>query len=89
MEIDNKVNPWSVGSLKEFLFYCCPECDSKNFCEKSFLSHAFNKHPHSAEYLSKFDVDQGENSEEIIVPDVKGGFTKQVEAKVLFQYVGS
>ena len=76
------MNPWSVGSLKEFLFYCCPECNSKNSSEKSFLSHAISEHPHSTEYILKFNVEQGKNSHEIIVPDVKEGITNQAVVKI-------
>ena len=32
MKID-KDNPWAVENLKEFLYFCCPECDERNQSE--------------------------------------------------------
>ena len=29
MESDQKINPWNVNSIDEFLYYNCPECDFK------------------------------------------------------------
>ena len=38
-------NPWDVGNLEDFLYYCCPECDVKVVHERDqsrdlFLQHA-------------------------------------------------
>ena len=63
MEAEHKLIPWCVGSLNEFLFYCCPECDTKSPSEKLFLSHAVSEHPLSIAYLVKFNVEQYENYE--------------------------
>ena len=63
MEAEHKLIPWCVGSLNEFLYYCCPECDSKSSSEKLFLSHAVSEHPLSIAYLVKFNVEQYENYE--------------------------
>ena len=85
METEHKLIPWCVGSLEEFLFYCCPECDCKSSSEKLFLSHALGNHPHSIAYLLKFNVDQYENTEEIDVShslDVKEAVPKQIGEKV-------
>ena len=49
-------SPWSVDNLEEFIFYCCPECDEKNCDRELFLQHAFDRHPHSEEYLQIFQV---------------------------------
>ena len=43
MEID-KDNPWNVGKIEEFLYFCCPECDEKNQSRDAFLDHAFSRH---------------------------------------------
>lgn len=52
-------NPWMVGNLEEFLFFCCPECDEKCQSKDSFLMHAFGNHPHSKDYLKKFEETEG------------------------------
>ena len=33
-------NPWAVGHLEEFLYYCCPECDERNQSKALFVKHA-------------------------------------------------
>ncbi len=38
-------NPWAVGSLDDFLHYCCPECDTKCQSKESFINHALVNHP--------------------------------------------
>ena len=42
---DDKINPWDVSNLEEFLFFCCPECDSKHPSKASFINHALIEHP--------------------------------------------
>ena len=37
-------NPWGIEDLKEFLFYCCPDCDVKEKDEDKFLQHAIKEH---------------------------------------------
>ena len=49
-------SPWSVDNLEDFMFYCCPECNERNWDRDHFLEHAFDKHPLSQEYLQKFKV---------------------------------
>ena len=48
------MNPWAVGNLEEFLYFCCPECDEKNQSEDLFLEHAFKNHPKSKACLLSF-----------------------------------
>ncbi len=38
-------NPWAIESIDDCIFYCCPECDDKSTSKRSFLSHAWDKHP--------------------------------------------
>ena len=38
-------NPWAVGSLDDFLHYCCPECDNKSQTKELFINHALINHP--------------------------------------------
>ena len=47
----NKVNPWSVENIDEFLQYCCPECDVKYQAKERFVLHAFEKHPMAKDCL--------------------------------------
>ena len=47
--MDKLVNPWSVHSIYDFSYFCCPECDSKWQFKQDFIDHAFNTHPKSIE----------------------------------------
>ena len=38
-------NPWTVTSLDVFLYFCCPECDTRKDSKMSFLEHALVEHP--------------------------------------------
>ncbi len=38
-------NPWAVGSITDFLYFCCPECENKCQTKASFLNHALHSHP--------------------------------------------
>jgi hypothetical protein len=47
-------NPWTVNSLDEFLYYCCPECNFKSQLLDDFNGHAIVVHPMvSPKVLSK------------------------------------
>ena len=50
------MNPWAVNNLKDFLYYCCPECDEKIKSLETFLQHALNKHDLAKEVLPKIIV---------------------------------
>ena len=47
----NSWNPWTMKSLEDFLFYCCPECDhrTKNF--EPFFNHAISTHEMATKLL--------------------------------------
>ena len=49
--MDSQSNPWSARNLDEFLYYCCPECDTKNQSKEVFIKHALDNHPNSKEYI--------------------------------------
>ena len=42
---DLKHNPWTVGNLDDFLYYCCPECDNRTQSKQCFINHAYLNHP--------------------------------------------
>ena len=42
--LPTQLNPWSVRSVSEFLYYCCPECDVRTRNLKAFVKHARKKH---------------------------------------------
>ena len=44
-------NPWLIGDLNIFLYYCCPECDERNHTKESFVQHALEHHPMAKENL--------------------------------------
>ena len=48
-------NPWSVKSIEEFHFYCCPECTERVQTRESFVRHALEQHPKSKEFLEEYD----------------------------------
>ena len=48
-------NPWDVGNLEEFLYFCCPECDLKDRSKTHFLQHALTEHPKSKECVQQFN----------------------------------
>ena len=60
-------SPWSVNCLEDFLYYCCPECDTKDHSKENFLQHAFEKHPEAKDILSMLS---GINVKKEIVDDV-------------------
>ena len=35
-----ETNPWDVDQLEDFLYFCCPECDTKRKSKEEFLNHA-------------------------------------------------
>jgi hypothetical protein len=44
-EVDEKLNPWAVEKLEDFLFFCCPECPDKCPTRSIFINHALVEHP--------------------------------------------
>ena len=42
---DFLVDPWDVESPEDFLYYCCPECDTKCQGQNDFKNHALQDHP--------------------------------------------
>ena len=49
MEVE--FNPWNVSSLEEFLFYNCPECESKYSVKEQFVGHAMVAHKNARDIL--------------------------------------
>ena len=37
-------NPWAVLNIEEFLYYCCPECDTKQKTKSDFITDAIDAH---------------------------------------------
>ena len=67
MNIVDSFNPWSVGNLEEFHYYCCPECDERNHSKEIFLQHAITHHPRAKEYLfPKIEI-KLEPKEEVLI----------------------
>ena len=54
-EFEDKFNPWTVASLDDFLFYCCPECDYKSITKSVFIKHAVNNHPRSQDVIDSLN----------------------------------
>ena len=45
-------NPWNVPSIQDFLFFCCPECDSKVKNSQDFINHALLLHEEAKDSFS-------------------------------------
>ena len=62
-------NPWEGRDLEEFLFFCCPECDEKNYSKELFLQHALKLHPMAKEVFGasnsiKVELEEDINNDE-------------------------
>ena len=58
------MNPWAVNNLKDFLYYCCPECEEKEKSLESFLKHALNHHEKAKQILPNIIVKEEFNEDE-------------------------
>lgn len=47
MDLSILTNPWTVDSIYDFSYFCCPECETKCSNKQDFVNHAFNTHPHA------------------------------------------
>ena len=56
----DEYNPWDVGNIEEFLYFCCPECNfsrgSLYQSRKLFMNHALSQHPKAKEHLTILEV---------------------------------
>ena len=89
-------NPWTVGSLEHFLYYCCPECHHLKFTSRNiFLQHAINQHPLvqkclqmltgvKKEEILKDDKESEKNHIDIEVLRVDDGATYTISEKNTF-----
>ena len=77
----------SIRGLSEvwmdgFLFYCCPECDSRTVTKSDFIQHAKNNHPRSQAVIDSFEdehnqVTKGKDlPEEMEIEETKLELTK-------------
>ena len=66
METMKQENPWGDGNIKEFLYYCCPECDIKCKDGQMFIEHAVQTHDQAKE-VQLYMIDQ--DDEEMQVSD--------------------
>ena len=62
-------NPWTVPTLEDFLFYCCPECPDKFRSSISFTNHAVKNHPKAKEKFGDLYLPEIEFSPEPEVHD--------------------
>ena len=74
-------NPWAVGHLEEFLYYCCPECNLSNesiYQSKTlFIQHALEHHPKSKDCMPRLMI-----KEEPIEGDVHNNSYDFVETEM-------
>ena len=65
MAAAKEFNPWNVSSLDEFLFYNCPECESKYSSKEQFVGHAMFAHKNARDasvVLAKILIEKVEAS---------------------------
>ena len=61
-------NPWSVNSIYDFSYFCCPECeDSKWEFKQDFVNHALSTHPNSIVPIQN-EINDG-SLNDIVLPD--------------------
>ena len=46
-------NPWNISSIYELQYFNCPSCIFKNRSKQEIVSHAYECHPESVNFLSK------------------------------------
>ena len=49
--VEMEFNPWNVSSIEQFLFYNCPECESKYSNREQFVGHAMVAHENARDIL--------------------------------------
>ena len=88
------MNPWSQKELKDFLYYCCAECDFKDKSEDNFVKHATLYHPQSKEiFRESKEVDSEDTSNTQPVDDVNDcdipeeDHEREVKSKELFEVI--
>ena len=65
---DSHNNPWSVNSIYDFSYFCCPECeDSKWEFKQDFVNHALSTHPNSIVPIQN-EINDG-SLNDIVLPD--------------------
>ena len=69
-EAPEPFNPWTVGNVDEFLFYCCPECDFKNGTRLEFITHAIANHPKSHSHITHEIKQEVEDNDQWIEEDL-------------------
>ena len=48
-------NPWNIRTIYELQYFNCPSCIFKDHSKQELVSHAFEFHPESIDYLSNID----------------------------------
>ena len=62
-------NPWDVSNIQEFLYYNCPECDTRVKDSELFVQHALENHELSKSYLNKVVLEVASNDQDNIEKD--------------------
>ena len=48
-------NPWNIESIYELQYFNCPSCKFKNYSKQKIVSHAYEFHPESIDFLIKIN----------------------------------
>ena len=66
-EMMKQENPWVVSNIQEFLYYNCPECDTKEKDSELFVQHALDHHELSKTFFNQPEKDNvPQNQDEVI-----------------------
>ena len=66
-EMMKQENPWVVSNIQEFLYYNCPECDTKEKDSELFVQHALDHHELSKAFFNQPEKDNvPQNQDEVI-----------------------
>ena len=61
-------NPWSVNSIYDFSYFCCPECENSKYeLKQDFVNHALSAHPNSIDPIHHEIIDGSLN--DVVLPD--------------------
>ena len=50
-------NPWNIVSIYELQYFNCPSCNFKNHSKQDIVTHAYEFHPESINFLTKISDD--------------------------------
>ena len=81
------MNPWKVQTFEDFLYYCCPECDTKTKEENQLYDHAVEEHQLAKDVLpskSEFKVEETDKAQTDLI-ETTGTHCLKIAQNVAFE----